>query len=285
MLLTYSSAVIGLVTLTVIGTVLPFSTSGGTLSFTFPVRTGASPLRLPIAEASIAGVASAGRTVTIGIVPHSAAPPARPRKRRRVDGSKSCMRDQTLLEPSAPIRSELNALSFVSTRFLHANRYPLRLKTLLVAQRCKIRHDIFDLLRGEDRLAAPIQTHAIQSVDPVIGWHDGCRIEARGVDQPEPKLADGRTAAGAGQARRQIALELGFRERSGVAENAGAGAVKHQCAAAGSVTGSTGQRLRHAVADHRIGCQRLRAGRAGQGEKGGHEPRDMGDCSSQRHPP
>jgi hypothetical protein len=33
-------------------------------------------------------------------------------------------------EPSVLTESEPNALSFVLTRFLHANRYPLRSKTL-----------------------------------------------------------------------------------------------------------------------------------------------------------
>src|SRR5260221_1569521 len=251
MLLTYSSAVIGLVTLTVIGTVLPFSTSGGTSSLTLPVRTGASPTTLRMAEASIAGVPSAGRNVTIGTVPNNAAPPARPRKRRRVDGSKSCMMGQTLL----------------------------------IAQRCKIRHNILDLLRRQDRLAAPARTHVIQAVDAIIGRHDSCGIEVRRVDKSEPKLADGRAAAGAGKARRKIALELGFRKRPGVTENAGAGAIQHQGPPARRVAGSARQRIRNAVADDRVGCERLRASRAGQGERGSHKPRHMGDSSSQRHPP
>src|SRR5262249_7638630 len=144
MLLTWSSAVIGLVTLTVIGTVLPFSTSGGISSLTLPVCTSASPTTLRMADASIAGVASAGRTVTIGIVPHSAALPARPRKRRRVDGAKSCM----------------------------------QVLTLLVAQCCKIGHDILDLFRRQDRPVAPARAHAIEAVDTIIGRHDGRRIEA-----------------------------------------------------------------------------------------------------------
>src|SRR5450432_2665138 len=127
------------------------------------------------------------------------------------------MRDHTLLEPSL-IRSELKALSFVLTRFLHANRYPLRLKTLLIAQRRKIRHDILDLLSGQDRLVAPIRTHPLQSVDAIVGWHDGCGIEARGIDEPKPKLARCPAAAGAGEARRKVALEPGFGKRSGMTE-------------------------------------------------------------------
>src|SRR3954447_17443888 len=90
MLLTYSSGVIGLETLTVIGTVLPFSTSGGKSSLTLPVRTAAPPTTFRMAEASVAGVASAGRRVTAGTEPSTAALPARPRKRRRVDWS--CLR-------------------------------------------------------------------------------------------------------------------------------------------------------------------------------------------------
>ena len=42
--------------MTVIGTVLPFSTSGGMSSLTLPVRTVAPPVTFWIAEASIAGV-------------------------------------------------------------------------------------------------------------------------------------------------------------------------------------------------------------------------------------
>src|SRR6185312_12492156 len=84
MLFTYSFAVIGLATLTVIGTVLPFSTRGGISSLTLPARTGASPTTLRIAEPSIAGVASDGRNVATGTTPATAALPARPRNVRRV---------------------------------------------------------------------------------------------------------------------------------------------------------------------------------------------------------
>ena len=79
MLFTYASAVIGPSTLTVIGTVLPFSTSGGISSLTLPVRTLASPTMLRIAADCIAGVAATGRTMTI-----TAAPPVRLRNVRLV---------------------------------------------------------------------------------------------------------------------------------------------------------------------------------------------------------
>src|ERR1700736_6686769 len=87
MLLTWFSAVIGLSTLTVIGTVLPFSTSGGTSSLTLPVFTAAVPTTFLIAAAMVSGVAGAGRRLTTGTTPIAAALPARPRKQRRVEAS------------------------------------------------------------------------------------------------------------------------------------------------------------------------------------------------------
>src|SRR5450756_1862745 len=143
MLLTWSSAVIGLATLTVIGTVLPFSTSGGTSSLTLPVRTTAPPTTLRIAAASIAGVASAGLSVTAGTAPSTAAPPARPRNCRRVEWSCPC----------------------------------IPYKTLLFAQGCKIGHHILDLFRRQDRLAAPGRADPHQPVDPIERRHDGRCIE------------------------------------------------------------------------------------------------------------
>src|SRR5947209_8733050 len=116
MLLTWSLSVIGLATLTVSGTVLPFSTSGGTSSLTLPLRTTAAPTTSRMALASIAGVASAGRSVT----PSTAALPAMARNRRRLESSGSRITSPDLL-----------------------------------AQRREIRHDVFDLFRRQDRLAAP----------------------------------------------------------------------------------------------------------------------------------
>src|SRR5580700_8149558 len=238
MLLTWSSAVIGLATLTVIGTVLPFSTNGGMSSLTLPVRTSAVPVTLRMAEASIAGVAWSGRTVTTGIAPATAMPPAKPRNWRRVDG--------------VGLRIDLCAS--------------------LVAQRCKVSHDILDLFRRQDRLSLPVPADALESVRAIIGRHDRCWIEARRVHQPQPELGVGRAAAGAGEIGREVALEPGFWKRPGVAENAGAGAVQHQRAAARGIARRTCQRLRNAVADDRIACKRLRVGRAGQGEDGCDQP-------------
>src|SRR5450759_3549297 len=183
MLWTYASDVIGLETLTVIGTVLPFSTSGGMSSFIFPVRTTAAPTTFRIAAASIAGVASASRSVTTGTAPSTAALPARPRNRRRVEFSYLRIAGSALLFP----------------------------------QCCKIRHHILDLVRRQDRLAAPCRADPYQSLDAIVGRHDGCGIEAGGVDQSQPKLAFGPAAAGARKAGREITLKSVFRKRPRVA--------------------------------------------------------------------
>src|SRR6516225_11900644 len=87
MLLTWSSGVFGLDTVTVIGTVLPFSTNGGTSSLTLPVRTVALPMTFLIAAVMVSGVAATGRRLTTGMVPIAAAVPAMPRNWRRVEPS------------------------------------------------------------------------------------------------------------------------------------------------------------------------------------------------------
>src|SRR5579883_1588053 len=164
-------------------------------SFTLPVRSGASPTTLRIAEVSIAGVASAGRSVTRSMAPASVVLPAALRKWRRVDRWSFSM-------------------------------------VLLVAQRCEIGHDILDLFRRQDRLVAPALADPHQAVDTVIGRHDCRGIEPGRIDQPQPELADAPAAAGAGQVGGEIALEPGLRERSRVTEDAGAGTVEHERAAA-----------------------------------------------------
>src|SRR3954471_3226582 len=96
-----------------------------------------------------------------------------------------------------------------------------------VFQRLQIRHHILDLLGRQHRLAAIILRHAGQTVDPVIRRHDGSRIEAGGVNQPEPQLALRPSGAGALQARRKVALEALLRKRTGVAQQTGALAFDH----------------------------------------------------------
>src|ERR1700677_4875649 len=202
MLLTYSSDVIGLVTLTVIGTVLPFSTSGGMSSLTFPVFTMAAPTTSRIAVASIAGVASTGGTV---ITMSAAMPPARPRNWRRV-ASGSCIGSSLLT---------------------------------LFTQRHQIGHDILDLFRRQDRSAAPIGADAIKSFHPVEGWHHCRRVDARSIHQPESQLAFGPAPADAGEAGRQITLKLLLGKWAAMAEDASAAAIDHHRPAARGVACST----------------------------------------------
>jgi hypothetical protein len=81
MAFTWSDTVIGLSTDTTSDTLLPFSTSGGTSSFTRPSVGVALPTTFLIASAMESGVADAGasgRTTTTAAV---AAVPARKRRR------------------------------------------------------------------------------------------------------------------------------------------------------------------------------------------------------------
>src|SRR5258708_19456582 len=130
-----------------------------------------------IAAASIAGVASAGRNVTIGTAPSTAALPARPRNWRRV----------------------VSCWCITGSAFLFAQAY-------------EICHDVFDLFRRQDRSAAPCGADAHQSLDAIVGRHDGRGIEPGCVHQPKPKLAFGPAAAGAGKTAREIAPKLYFRK-------------------------------------------------------------------------
>src|SRR3954451_5877896 len=119
-----------------------------------------------------------------------------------------------------------------------------------VFQRLQIGYDVLDLPGRQHRLAAIILRHAGQAVDPIIRRHDGSRIEAGGVNQPEPQLALRPAGAGALQARRQVALEALLRKRAGVAQQARALAPDYDGAAALGIARRAGQRLRNGVADH-----------------------------------
>src|ERR1043165_6741676 len=80
MAFTWSAALIGLSTLTVSGTVLPFSTSGGRSSFTRPGVTVAAPTTMRTASCISTGVAPAGSMRTNAARP-SPAPSVRNRRR------------------------------------------------------------------------------------------------------------------------------------------------------------------------------------------------------------
>jgi hypothetical protein len=145
--------------------------------------------------------------------------------------------------------------------------------TFIFAQRCKIRHDILDLFGRQDRLAPPCLANSHQSLKAIKGRHDRRGIEAGAVDQPKPELAFGPTAAGAGEAGREITLKFLFRKWPAMAKDASAGAINDQRAAPRRITRHARQRFRNGIADHNIWPQSLRAGRRGQGERRRHEPR------------
>ena len=73
MAFTWSASVIGLSTLTVSGTALPFSDRGGNSSLTLPVLTRAEPTTLRMASCIATGVARAGSTAMIAARPRPAA--------------------------------------------------------------------------------------------------------------------------------------------------------------------------------------------------------------------
>ena len=72
-LIALSAAVIGLSTATESGTLLPLSISGGTSSFTRPLRSGAPPVTFRTASCIAAGVARAGRDTVARPMPPAAA--------------------------------------------------------------------------------------------------------------------------------------------------------------------------------------------------------------------
>src|ERR1700681_3074345 len=122
MALTWSAAVIGLSTETVSGTVLPFSTSGGTSIVTLPLRGGAVPTTFLIAACMVAGVA---RLDFVATTEASAIPPA---------------------SRAVPVRKPRRvALIFARTSIISIFR-------ALFAQRHQIGYHILDLLGSEHRL-------------------------------------------------------------------------------------------------------------------------------------
>src|SRR5579864_6563911 len=134
-------------------------------SFTLPACTLAPPVTVRMAPAIVSGVASTGRTLMArGSAPITAVPPARPRKRRRVEVARPCI-----------------------------PRFP----SCLFAQRRQIGHNILNLIGRQDRLVAESLRHALEPVHAVIRRHDGPGVEAGGIDQPEPELALRPTAASA----------------------------------------------------------------------------------------
>src|SRR4030095_10119014 len=122
-------------------------------------------------------------------------------------------------------------------------------RAFLFAQRHEIRHDILDLFRRQDRLAAPWRADAIKAVGAVIVRHDGRRVEAGGVNEAEPDLAVRGAAAGTGKVGRQVALEFLFGKWAAVAEDASAGTFDDEGAASRCVAAPLMERFREGVDD------------------------------------
>src|SRR5262245_18645966 len=143
-------------------TVLPFSTSGGISSLTRPVLSLASPMTSAIAASIAAGVARAGRTARPASAPPMAAAPASCKTSRRVLAG----------SPAPARRLRLTILPMLAS----------------LLQRRQKRHHILDLLRRQYRLAPEGGGNALKTVDPIVGRHDGVRVDAGGIDDAQAQL-------------------------------------------------------------------------------------------------
>src|SRR5579871_6720948 len=86
-----------------------------------------------------------------------------------------------------------------------------------IAQGHQKRDHVFDLFRGEHGLATKRGRHALESILPVIGRHDGIRIEAARVHDPQSQLAFGIAQSGTFEIRANGALEFLLGQRRGMA--------------------------------------------------------------------
>src|SRR5262249_34845102 len=135
MAFTWSAGVMGLSTVTVQGTVLPFSTRGGMSSLTLPSLIRASPTTVATAACISAGVAFAGPT----------------------------SREATV-QPTARLPAILSASRRVAVLRCPALNVMALLHPLLFAQRCQERHDILDLPGRQHRLAAERRRHPVKAL-------------------------------------------------------------------------------------------------------------------------
>src|SRR6516162_3365400 len=241
MLVTRSAPLIGLSTVTVSGTVLPFSTIGGNSSFTLPRSIVASPTSARIASSIAAGVAAAGRANGARLKPAAVSS-----TRRRVGGS--------------------------------GDRWSIK-RPSLIAQRRQEGYHILDLFGRQDRLAGPGAADAGEALYPVIGWHDRARVEASRVDEPQPQLTRRPTRTRSGQIRCEGPLKPLLGKGTGVAQETGAEApVQYDRPAARGIACRSGQRIRNGVADNCVGPQRtLVCDRRGGGrqQQGRGDQRDL----------
>src|SRR5262245_36924345 len=168
----------GLSTLMVSGTALPFSMRGGSSSFTLPGVTRADPMTVRTASCISAGVAEAGFTTLTAANPRpAAAPPATFRNSRR----------------DVP-------------------------RSISVPQGHQERHHILDLLGRQNGLAAPRRRDTHEPLRPMIRRHDRGGVDAARIDDAKPQLSFGQSRAHALEVGREIALKPLVRKRPAVAE-------------------------------------------------------------------
>ncbi len=134
-------------------------------------------------------------------------------------------------------------------------------------------------IRDRDRTILPGLADPAEPADAIIRRHDRRRIEACGIDQPQPQLPLRPAAAGSSQIGGKIALERLLRPRHGMAERTGVETVGDDAAAPLHVAGRAGERLRDRIAHHGVATQLFGRRDAGRQHRCQHQ---QGQPPSQR---
>lgn len=92
--------------------------------------------------------------------------------------------------------------------------------TTPLPQRRQIRHDVFQLLRIQQRLRSRCTGYPMQTRCATVRRHDALRVECGWIDQSLAQLPGRPAFAGACKIGCEVALETFLRDRSGVAQQA-----------------------------------------------------------------
>lgn len=99
-------------------------------------------------------------------------------------------------------------------------------------------YNVFNLLGAENRLATPGRRHALCWIHDAIRWHQGLRVDAARIVDPQAQRRRIQPAADSREWRRKIALLIGVADRCTVAQEAKPPlSVGCQRAAAGRIAG------------------------------------------------
>jgi len=99
-------------------------------------------------------------------------------------------------------------------------------------------YNVFNLLGAENRLATPGRRHALCWIHDAIRWHQGLRVDAARIVDPQAQRRLIEPAANSGKRRREIALLMGVADWRAVAQKAKPPlAIGHQRASAGGIAG------------------------------------------------